>query len=75
MLLKGADRVVEVVVEDVHCDMLAGGDLLVGVVDHAQRGQRSPDLGDRAPAVTATQTRHRRPFGHRCQRRYGAGKA
>ena len=68
VLLEGAHRMVEIVVEHVHRDVLAGGQVLVGVVDHAQRRQRSPDLGDRTPAVTATQTRHRRPFGHGCQR-------
>ena len=62
MLLEGADRLVEFVVEDVERDVLAGGQVVVGAVDQPQRRQCGPDLGDRTPAVTATQTRHTGPF-------------
>ena len=68
VLLERAHRMVELVVEHVERDVLAGGQVVVGIVDHAQRRQRGPDLGDRTSAVTATQTRHRRPFGHGCRR-------
>ena len=70
VLLEGAHRVVEFAVEHIHGDMLAGGQVVVRAIDQSQRRQCRPDLGDRTPAVTATQTRHTRPFGHGCQRKW-----
>src|ERR1700722_12582999 len=54
MLLKRPHRVVELLVEDVERDMLSGGELLVGV-EVPQRGERSPNLGDRCAAVPPAQ--------------------
>ena len=63
VLLERAHGMVEVVVEHIQSDVLTGGQVRVRAVDQPQRRQRRPDLGDRTPAVTATQTRHTRPFG------------
>jgi hypothetical protein len=63
VLLKSTHGMVEIAVEHIQCDVLPGGQVGVGAVDQPQRRQRRPDLGDRTPAVTATQTRHWRPFG------------
>ena len=68
VLLKRAHRLIEVLVEHVERDVLAGGQVRVGAVDQPQRRQRRPNLGDRTSPVTATQTRHTRPFGHVWQR-------
>jgi hypothetical protein len=62
VLLKRPHGVVEFAVEDVNGDVLAGAQVLVRAVGQPQRRQRCPDLGDRTPAVTVTQTRHSRPF-------------
>ena len=62
MLLECADGLVEFVVEDVERDVLAGGQVGVGVVDQPERRQRGPNLGDRNSPVTATQTRHNEAF-------------
>src|SRR4051794_38927185 len=62
VLLKGTHRMVELGVENVDCDVLTGGQVFVWVLDEPQGCQGRPDLGDRAPTVTATQTRHTRPF-------------
>jgi hypothetical protein len=53
---------VELAVKDINGDMLTGGQILVWAIDQPQRRQCRPDLGDRSPAVTVTQTRHTRPF-------------
>ncbi len=62
VLLKRAHGMVEFAVEDINGDVLTGGQIVVKAVDQPQRRQCRPDLGDRTPAVTATQTRHTRPF-------------
>ena len=54
-LLKGAHRIVEVDVEHVGSHVPSGGEILVGTVQQAQRGQRCPDLHHGAAAVTAAQ--------------------
>ena len=63
VLLESAHGMVEVVVEHIHSDVLTSGQVRIRAVDQPQRRQGGPDLGDRTPAVTATQTRHTRPFG------------
>ena len=55
MLLKRPHRVVELLVEDIECHMPSGGQVLVGAVEMTERGQRSPNLGDRCAAVTTAQ--------------------
>ncbi len=54
-LLKGAHRVVEFGVEQVGGHVPSGGEILVGIVQQSQRGQRGPDLDDGAAAVTVAQ--------------------
>jgi hypothetical protein len=56
MLLECAHGVVEFAIEDINGDVLTGSQILVRAIDHPQRRQCRPDLGDRTPAVTATQT-------------------
>ena len=63
VLLEGAHRMVEIVVERIKRDVFTGGQVRIGAIHQPQRRQCCPDLGDRTPAVTATQTRHARPFG------------
>src|SRR5690242_14810078 len=53
MLLEGAYRLVEFVVEELNRHMAAGRQVFVGIVEHSQRGQRSPYLGDGGAAVAA----------------------
>src|SRR5947209_4120410 len=52
MLLKRADGVVELVVKDVDGDVSPGVDVGVRAVEVTERGQRSPNLGDRRTTVT-----------------------
>ena len=59
-LLEGADRVVEFVVEEVRCHLLTGGQVVIGVGQQSQRGQRRPDFHHRATSVTAAQQAPRR---------------
>src|SRR6478735_1585163 len=75
VLLERADSVVEFVVKHLQGDVPTGGQVVVGVVDHPQRRQCRPDLGDRSPADAETQTRHTRPFSHGCQQANGADEA
>ena len=58
VLLECADGLVELEVEKVDRDMPAGTQVRVRAVHQPQRRECGPDLGDRTPAVTSTQTRH-----------------
>ena len=74
-LLKGPHRVVEFVVEEVQCHLLAGGEVLVGVLQQSQSAKRGPDLDDRTAAVTPAQGIAGRPGrGLRRQHRRGRGR-
>ena len=55
VLLKRPHRVVELVVEHVERDVSSGAEICVRAVQMPERGQRSPDLGDRRTTVTAAQ--------------------
>ena len=65
VLLKCADGLVEFEVEIVQRDVLAGAQVRIRAVHQPQRRQCRPDLGNRTPAVTATQTRHNGAFRSR----------
>jgi hypothetical protein len=56
MLLKRADCMVELFVEDVDCDVPPGAEVCVRALEVTERGQRSPDLGDRWTTVTTAQS-------------------
>ena len=55
VLLKRPYRVVELVVEYVERDVPAGAQIRIGAIQMAQRGQRSPDVGDSGVTVTTAQ--------------------
>src|SRR5271166_2784001 len=66
MLLESPHCLVESVVEQLESYMSASGQVFVEIVQHPQRGQRSPDVGDSGAtvadaqriAVFAARTRH-----------------
>src|SRR4051794_14029046 len=62
VLLERTDRMVELAVEHIDGNVLTGDEVFVGVLGKPQRRQGCPNLGDRTPTITATQTRHTRPF-------------
>ena len=55
VLLKRSYRVVELLVEYVKRDVPPGAQIRIRAIQMAQRGQRSPDVGDRGVTVTTAQ--------------------
>ncbi|GAB4599659.1 hypothetical protein MOKP20_09440 [Mycobacterium avium subsp. hominissuis] len=55
MLLKGADGLVELGVEEFQGHVPAGAEILIGAGQQPQRGERGPDLGHSSAAVTTAQ--------------------
>ena len=55
VLLKCSYRVVELLVEYVKRDVPSGAQIRIRAIQMAQRGQRSPDVGDRGATVTTAQ--------------------